>query len=181
MKRTLAGPRKDKGITNAQRITSTKVTLVAVLLGLSTPTLSLSSDQFKPYYVQASEIIYRRLDHITIYKGYVYATQGTTQFSGDKVTVYSDCLTNRIARIVAVGRPAHYTTIPNTDKARLYAEANTITYYPSKAQVVLIKDARVVHNQDILTGPHIWYDIKKQTVISTNPGEKSTTTMVVEP
>ena len=70
-------------------------------------TLSLSSDQFKPYYVRASEIIYQRSDHITIYKEHVYANQGTTQFFGDKVTVYNDPLTNRIARILAIGRPAH--------------------------------------------------------------------------
>ncbi|WP_244897153.1 LptA/OstA family protein [Candidatus Coxiella mudrowiae] len=77
--------------------------------------------------------------------------------------------------------PPLYTTLPNMDKARLYAEANTIIYYPPKAQVVLIKNARVTQNQDILTEPHIWYDIKKQTVISINLGEKNTTTMVVEP
>lgn len=57
--------------------------------------------------------------------------------------------------------PPLYTTLPNTDKARLYAEANTIIYYPPKAQVVLIKNARVTQNQNILTEPHIWYDIKK--------------------
>ncbi|WP_304985798.1 hypothetical protein [Coxiella-like endosymbiont] len=74
---------------------NTKMALGALLLGIPSLTLSLSSDQFKPYYyVRASEIICQPSDHITIYKKHVYATQGTTQFFEDKVTVYNDPLTN---------------------------------------------------------------------------------------
>ncbi|ABS77934.1 lipopolysaccharide transport periplasmic protein LptA [Coxiella burnetii] len=152
-----------------------------LLTGLPLLAVALSSDQFKPYHVRSIEVIYRRPDHITLYHGDVYATQGTTWISGDKVIVYHNPTTNRIVRLKAIGHPAHYSTMPDNQKARLYAQAETILYFPAKAQVLLIKNARVTQKQNILTGPHIWYDIKKQTVISTVPNGKGNTTVVIEP
>ncbi|WP_304985797.1 LptA/OstA family protein [Coxiella-like endosymbiont] len=66
--------------------------------------------------------------------------------------------------------------LPTRIKLRLYAEANIIIYYLPKAsgQVVLIKNAWITQNQDILTGSHIWYDIKKTNRDFYQSGRKKT-------
>ena len=122
-----------------------------LLTGLPLLAIALSGDQFKPYHVRAIEVIYRRPDHITLYHGDIYATQGTPAGSGDKVIVYYNPTTNRIVRLKTIGHPTYYSTMPGDQKACLYAEAETILYFPAKAQLLLIKNARVTQ-KNILTG-----------------------------
>jgi lipopolysaccharide export system protein LptA len=142
---------------------------------------ALTSDQYLPYHVRADQITYERLQHQTIYVGHVHATQGTTELDGDKMIVYDDVQTHAISRIVTTGHPAHYHTLPDKEKFILYAKADTIKYEPLKAQVWLIQNAQVNFKQDIFIGPHIWYDIQKQTVVSSSYHGKTGTTVVVEP
>ena len=141
---------------------------------------ALSSDQLQPCYIQADTIIYHRAAARTIYLGHVHARQGTTQLTGDKVITYLDSH-HRITRLIAHGHPAHYRTLPDHQAFKLYASANTIRYFPLKNQVLLLKKGHITQQQNVFTGPHIWYDIGTQTVVSTNPGGKSLTTMIIEP
>lgn len=157
------------------------IVCVSTLLLSITTGISLTADQFLPYHIQADHVTYKRLQQITVYQGHVSATQGTSELDGDKIIVYNDVITHAINRIIATGHPAHYHTVPDKEKETLYANADTIRYEPLKAQLWLIENAHVNFKQDIFIGPHIWYDMKKQTVVSSSYHGKSGTTVVVEP
>lgn len=158
-----------------------KKKLLLLVLMLPAIVLARSSDQYLPYHIQADTIIYNRNLHTTVYQGHVHATQGSTRLTGDKVVVYTSKTGSKITLIVASGNPAHYSTLPNKKPARLFAEAVTIKYYPLKNQVLLLKKARIAQNHDLFTGPHIWYDMAKQVVVSTSPHGHGRTTVVIEP
>lgn len=143
--------------------------------------LARTNDQYLPYHIQADTIIYNQNLHTTIYQGHVHATQGTPRLTGDKVVVYNSKVNNKIILIVATGQPAHYTTLPDNQPKRLFTQADTIKYYPLKNQVLLLKRAKVTQDENLFTGPHIWYDISKQVVVSTSPEGHGKTTVVIEP
>ena len=157
-----------------------RLTLI-ISIALPSVGFALSSDQYKPYHIQANTITYDRNLHTTVYLGNVHARQGTTLLTGDRVVVYNDKTGNTIVRIVDVGRPAKYSALTDQKHKMLHAQASTIDYYPIKHQVLLLKKARVTQDKDVFTGPHIWYDIKNQMVVSTSPGGHGRTTVVIEP
>ena len=159
----------------------TIVNVLFFLCLLPKSSFGLSSDQYLPYYVRAHSIIYKRKLHLTIYRGDVHATQGTSTLSGDQVVLYNSTTNHDIQRVVATGHPAHYATLPDHQQDRLLAQAETIEYYPKTNQVLLLIKARVTQHENVFTGPHIWYDIKNQTVVATNPRGNSHTTIVIEP
>lgn len=158
-----------------------RIIKVLLIMLFCTTSYALTSDQYLPYYVRATTIIYKNKLHLTIYISNVHAHQGSSQLSGDKVIVYNSANGSDILRMVATGHPAHYSTLPDKQSERLYAQAETIEYYPQKNQVLLLKKARVTQKKNVFTGPHIWYDIKQQKVISTNPKGSSETKIVIEP
>jgi len=154
--------------------------MLALVTLLPCSVFALSSDKYLPYRIKADTVIYNRNLHKTIYQGHVDAVQGTTHLTGDKVIVYNSKRNNKITLIVATGKNAHYTTLPD-NKSRLFAEAEIIKYYPLKDQVFFITHAKITQDQNLFTGPHIWYDMSKQVVVSTNPNGQGRTTVVIEP
>ena len=157
--------------------------LLLTLIASTLPSFgyALNSDQTQPYHIQANTVTYNRSLHTTIYLGNVHARQGTTQVTGDKVMVYNTKDSNKIARIIATGHPAKYSTLPDNQHKVLHAEANTIEFNPIKDEVLLVKNAKVTQEQNLFTGPHIWYDMKNQVVVSTSPHGHGRTTVVIQP
>lgn len=148
--------------------------IIGCLLLISSQASALSSDQCKPYYIESNSITYYQKKHMTIYLGQVKARQGSTHLTADKLIVYTDPKTNQVNKVFAYGKPARYNTLPD-NKPRLYAEADTIKYYPIQNTVLLLKHGKITQSQNVFTGPHIWYDIKNQRLISTTNGHGKTT------
>lgn len=141
---------------------------------------SLDSDQYKPCTVHSKSIYYYRNQGKTIYIKNVVADQGTTHIEGDKVIVYTKPSDNKVNKIIAYGHPAHYHTLPNGKKKPVFAQADTIQYYPRSKKVLLLRHGKVIQQHNVFTGPHIWYDMKHQVVKSTTHGS-SKTTVIIQP
>jgi lipopolysaccharide export system protein LptA len=142
---------------------------------------ALQSDTSEPCYISSDQITYDHANHTATYIGHVTGHQGTSILDADKLVVLLDPHTNNIIRLIAYGNPAHYSTIPQAGKSRLYAEAYTINYDVAKQTILLIDHGKVTQDQNIFSGPHIWYDIQKEMVISQSVPGKGKTTVIIQP
>ncbi len=139
----------------------------------------LDSDKVKPANFIADYVTFNEKTGIKIFTGHVKMDQGTTHLTGDKVTVYN--ANGSVVKIVAIGNPAHYSTLPDNQKEVLNATAQTIEYYPQKSIAVLIDNGIVTQGENVFKGPHITYDMIKQTVISKPTDKQIQSTIVIQP
>lgn len=150
------------------------------LLTIQPSCWALSSDSQQAYRVQSTSVLYNRDHHQTTYTGNVIAQQGSTTVSGNKLLIISSPDTGDVSEIIAYGKQAHYSTLPDKQTQKLYAQADTIKYWPKQGKVLLIKNGKITQKSNVFTGELIWYDINKQTVLS-GSGSKSRTTIVIQP
>ncbi len=155
--------------------------LIALLILVSIPSFALPSDHTKPYHISAKKIVFEQDKHLATYTGNVIIIQGSTQLTGDKVILNLDKSNSQIEKLVDYGKPAHYHTLPNEGKKILYAQAKKITYFPQKQEALLEGKGQVIQDKNVFRGPHIWYDIQSETVISTTPQGKGKTTLLIQP
>ena len=142
---------------------------------------ALPSDSSKPCYITADRITYERMNHKAIYEGHVVVTQGTSKLTGDMVILWLDPKTNGLLHLEDRGNLAEYTTVTDINKPPLIARARIIQYDFVKKTVLLLQDGFIQQGKDTFTGPHIWYDMINQHVISTSIPGQGQTTIVIQP
>ncbi len=140
---------------------------------------ALSTDKQQPAYIQSDTATLNHKTKICIYSGHVKLTQGSTVILSDTLTTYSD-EQNQLEQATAVGKLATYSTLPDNSEQKLVATAVTINYYPKKAQVELIGDAKAMQGSDSFAGPRINYDIKHQ-IINSPASNEGRTTIIIQP
>ena len=166
--------------------------LKSFLLGLAagfglfaaTPVLPLTSDSEQPIQIQSNSAEIDEQKGITIYKGDVEVVQGTIKLLADRVTVYSQG--DKVSRVLATGRPAHYQQIPKPGEERIHAYGNSIEYLVTQEQLRVKTNARVEQKDAFsTTGKRIDYDMKKGvahassgTVTARNPGKTRVKTVL---
>lgn len=150
--------------------------LLCLLPGLS---FALASDKQQPAYLQADNATLNHKTGISIYRGNVKLTQGTTVVTGDIITAYTD-KHNQLIKAVAVGTAAQrasYSTLPDNSKLQFTAIALTINYYPPQGHAEFIGLAQATQGQDTYTGPRLNYDINNEIV--TSPTSHQGRTMII--
>ena len=157
-----------------------KVSSLVLLAFLSTTVFAKSSDLEKPYHVKSDQVLYDRNHHRTTYTGHVIATQGTTTVRGSQLVLFSSAKTGQVNLLVVTGDLAHYSTLPNNKKHKLRAQAKTIKYWPQQHKVLLVKKGKVTQHHNVFTGSLIWYDVNKETVLSSS-SHQGRTTIVIQP
>lgn len=80
----------------------------------------------------------------------------------------------KTGKMVLYGHPAHYQKISENNKPLVTAFANKIIYQPKQHQIELIQNARIEQNGSTITGPHIVYNTKTQTLLSQAQGNRTT-------
>lgn len=155
--------------------------IIACGYGLICPLLSLAlnSDKQQPAFIEADSATLNHKTGICIYRGHVKLTQGSTIITADTLTTHSDS-ENQLDQATAVGQLATYTTQPDNNPLPFSAMGLTINYYPKKAYVELIGQAKATQGNDSFAGPRINYDIKQQIVVSP-PSTEGRTTIVINP
>lgn len=155
--------------------------LILGVLFLSVPNASyaLSTDKQQPAYIQSDTAILNHKTKTCIYSGHVQLTQGSTVITADTLTTHSDAQ-NQLELVTAIGKYATYSTLPDNNPQKLVASALTINYYPKKAQVELIGEAKATQGNDSFAGPRINYDIKQQ-IITSPPSKEGRTTIIIQP
>ncbi|MDP0588605.1 MAG: lipopolysaccharide transport periplasmic protein LptA [Candidatus Endonucleobacter bathymodioli] len=148
--------------------------------------LALSEDRRKPVGIESDSA---SLDHkkgMSVFRGSVIMTQGTTQIKGDVVTIYNN-KEREVTRVVAEGnrKRAYYAEQQEGVKGKLQAWGMTIDYNISEDQIVLLNEAEVSQGGDILKGERIEYDILQQSVRAigkfVNDGSKGRVRMIIKP
>ena len=137
----------------------------------------LPSDRNQPYLIIADTAIYDRNLHITSYIGDVVVTQGSSQLKGDKAIVYQDSK-NLITHVVTFGKQAEYSTLPEPGKDRMYATADKIDYNPNDKVVILRGKGNVKENNELFSGPYIWYDMVNG-LVQTKPTKRNNERTVI--
>jgi lipopolysaccharide export system protein LptA len=141
------------------------VIILAVIELLPIAGYALKSDSQQTAYLNSNTATYDRTARVQTYTGNVDYTQGTMHLTADNLEIYLD-ETNKAYKIVATGKQAHYTSMPDNSKFPLLASADTIEYYPHDGIVKLIGNGKVEQNKNKFMGPNIIYSIIKQTVLS---------------
>lgn len=162
-------------------LTKTKAVtfMLYTLVMLPSLTYALSSDKQKTAHLTADNVKYDRLNHQSMFTGHVQFHQGTTTLTADKILVY-DNKHNKVYKVIATGKRAHYSTLPDAKKFLLHAKANTIVYYPIKEVAMLIGNGEIQQQQNIFSGPHITYNVRQQVITST-PSQHQQTSITIQP
>lgn len=134
-------------------------------LGLSC-VYALANDNKKPATLSADQVDFNHKTGKGVYTGHVIIVQGTTEIHADKLITYTDPKNNKLAKAIAYGKPARYQTLPKQQQTMFYARADTITYYPQKKLIFLSGNAHVKQGKNLLTSPHIKYNISQGEVIT---------------
>lgn len=152
--------------------------LLAVMLACVCTSLpALTADKYLPYFITSNSAIHNSNTNQTEFIGNSIITQGSTKIVGDRAIIYQKPGSNTISKLVVIGKPAVYSTMPDNKKQRLYARALTIDYFPKTRDALLIGNAVVTEGKDSLSGDRIWYDTVNRKVISRSPGKRSTLTI----
>jgi len=93
-----------------------------------------------------------------VYQGNVVITHGKSRLAGDIVTTYRDQKTNKINKVVTVGKQATLHAEEQQDEKPVDAKANTITFFPATHDVTLEGDAVAVQDKNVIHAPVIKYN-----------------------
>ncbi len=147
---------------------------------------ALPSDRQQPISISSDTADVNAKEGVSIYRGNVVVTQGTTRITGDIVRVYTR--DREVSQVVAEGegrgRRAYYEEEQPDDKGKLQAWGETIRYDINGDQIELIKNAKLTQKGDVFTGEKIDYSPAKQTVNARGApeqGESGRVQMVLQP
>lgn len=132
-----------------------------------------------PVEVTADSLIAKDKAGISIYKGNVVITQGTTTIKGDVVTLHHP--ERQISNAIAVGKPATFKRYLPEEKGWVNGKADKIIYSAANKTLLLEGHAEVIQKgQNSITGPKILYDLKHKT-LSAKGGKKQRIKMIFTP
>ena len=150
-----------------------KCLLLGTLILTPALAMALPSDREKPIEIKSNTADIDKKKGITVYKGDVVMTQGTTRITGDKVTVYS--VNQEVQKIVAEGftKRAYYEEEQPDTQGTLQAWGHTIDYLVANDKIKLLKQAQLTQKGDTIKGERIDYDLKLQTANAKGDSNKN--------
>src|SRR5210317_1432051 len=131
--------------------------LLLALILIPANSWALSSDREQPMLIEADRAELDDSKGISIYRGNVKVTQGTLLLTGDIMTVYNKG--NDVEKVIMEGQPATYQQRPDNKEKDVRARALHMEYYTSPEKIILIKQAEVEQEGDVLRSERIEYDV----------------------
>lgn len=157
--------------------------IVTTALSCATPVLALPGDREKPIHISSDSADIDDKNGISVYRGNVIITQGTTRLTGDVITIYSS--DRQIQEVVSEGKTgmACLEEDQGADKGILKAWGKTIRYHLGRERVELIRQARLEQKGDTFTGDMIEYDKQTQVVNAKadGTGQGKRVEMIIQP
>ena len=123
---------------------------------------ALSSDRHQPMMIEADRVELDDAKGISVYRGRVRVSQGTLLLTGETMTVHNKG--NRIEKVIMEGKPATYKQRPDNKDQDVHAKALHMEYYTDPEYVILLKQAVVEQQGDVLRSERIEYDVAKDKV-----------------
>lgn len=130
---------------------------------------ALKGDSTLPAHFDADHVSHNMKTNVTTFTGQVKMQQGSTNLTADKVTAYKD-KSGQVNKIIAIGNPAHYSTLPDAQKQVMDAYGDTIVYLPLERKADITGNAKVTQPPNSYSGAHLVYDMEKQ-LTTALPGE----------
>ena len=112
--------------------------LLLALVAVDARALSTDSDQ--PIAIKADRAEHDDAGRTTMYRGDVVIDQGSLHILGDTVTIRFDGR-DTVAKITAVGAPAHFRQLPDGGARYRKAWAKRMVYFPEQDLMVLLGEA----------------------------------------
>lgn len=153
--------------------------LLLLLLCLPCASFALPSDAMEEIKITSNSVEYNNNDNTITYLGKVVAVQGTTKVTADTAIIQLN-KNHRIDHLIAIGKPATYTSVMKEQQPPIFASGETIKYYPTSKRLELIKKGHIAQNGNTFDAPYILYDMQQQTLIS-KPSGNGRTTIVLQP
>ena len=122
----------------------------------------LSSDRQQPMMIEADRVELDDAKGVSIYRGRVKVAQGTLLLTGETMTVHNKG--NRIEKVIVEGKPATYQQRPDNKDQDVHAKALRMEYYTNPEHIILLKQAEVEQQGDVLRSERIEYDMVKDQV-----------------
>ncbi len=142
---------------------------VLLLVGLallgSPPCLALSSDREQPIHIEADRFEADDIRHVSIYRGNVRYSQGTTRLEADTVVIHYDAERN-FQRLQAEGQPARFRQRLDGKAEDMHGEALRIEYTVEPERLVLKQQAHIWNQGDEFAGELITYDIAVDRIVA---------------
>jgi len=114
-------------------------------------------------HIQADKMHFDLQSDTSIYNGNVRLTQGTMELSGDYIEIKQE--NNQIIRMIAKGSPAKYHQI-GEDGSNILAQSKLMEYFATEDRLILIDQARLTQDDQIIESERIVYDTEKQTLLA---------------
>jgi lipopolysaccharide export system protein LptA len=140
-------------------------------LAILIPTVAqaLDSDRQQAIEIQADRAELDEKTGEARYEGQVVLVQGSLNIKADVLVLKADG-TQQLTAVVATGKPATFSQIPEAGKPPVTARASTIDYQVARETLLLQGQAVVVQNNNVFQGERIEYDIPRQRMQATSSG-----------
>lgn len=136
--------------------------IISTLILLPLQCWALSSDRDQPMNIEADRVELDDATGISTYHGNVTVTQGTMVLTGDRMTINSK--NNEIQSVFVDGQPATYRQRPDNKDQDVRAHSLRMEYYTDPEQIIMLKQAEVSQEGNILQSERIEYDVVKDKV-----------------
>ncbi|MDT8388048.1 MAG: lipopolysaccharide transport periplasmic protein LptA [Thiogranum sp.] len=123
---------------------------------------ALSTDREQPMHIEADRVELDDATGISTYHGNVKVTQGTMKLTGDLMTIYS--ADNEIRKVIVDGEPATYRQRPDNKDEDVHARAQRMEYYTEPERIVMLREAQVTQEGNVLRSERIEYDVPRDKV-----------------
>ena len=146
--------------------------------------MALPADRQQPIQIDSDTADIDNKKGVSVYRGDVVMTQGTTRITGDVITIYTR--DRELTRVIAQGNKAraYYEELQPGEQGIVQAWGNTIRYDVDSDQIELIKNAQLSQKGDTFKGEKIDYNLTLQTVNAKgtpNQGDNGRVQMVIQP
>ncbi len=146
--------------------------------------MALPADRQQPIKINSDSADIDNRKGVSVYRGDVVMTQGTTRITGDIITIYTR--DREVTKVIAQGNKAraYYEELQSGEQGTVQAWGNTIRYDVNSDQIELIKNAQLSQKGDTFKGEKIHYNVTLQTVNAKgtpNQGESGRVQMVIQP
>lgn len=128
---------------------------------IASNTFALPEDRTKPITGNADKLEMDQKTGVATYSGNVELNQGSLIIRANIIRVFSGP-NNSIQKITAQGNPAHFSQQPSSDQKVVNASATEITYSPEDERLLLVENAQIEQDGQMLKAPHIDYDLLKE-------------------
>lgn len=132
---------------------------------------ALEADKNAPILIEANQVAMAEKSGVSTYSGDVKLEQGSIKITAESIVVYTN--EKKLQRIIATGKPALFSQLPNPESQRVQASANQVEYVSINGMLILLGNAKMQQGSNLFSGNKIEYDTTNN-ILTAKASAKST-------